>query len=97
MSQSSGLYHRGQVPGVNLGSLRRDLRQERLEEIKRQRRSDHEWAWKDSTPAVSIYVPNVDSTAHKDLIHLTYFSSDKNGYYATKSPKPKKNKDTSED
>ena len=88
---------RGQVPGVNPGSLRRDLQQERLDGTKRQRCSDHERAWKDSTPAVSVHAPNVDSTARKDLSYLTCFNSDKNGHYATKSPKPKKNRDTSED
>ena len=37
------------------------------------------------------------STACKNLSHLTYFNNDMKDYYATKYPKPKKNKDISED
>ena len=52
---------------------------------------------KDSTPAVGIHVPNVASTARKDLNHLTCFNSDKKGHYAIKCPKPRKDRDISED
>ena len=51
---------------------------------------NHERAWKNSIPAVSIYASNVASTAHKDLSHLTCFNSDRKGHYATKCPKPRK-------
>ena len=50
----------------------------------------------DSTPAVGVHTLNVNITACKNLSHLTYFNSDKNGHYATKRPKPKKSRDTSE-
>ena len=53
---------------------------------------NHKRDWKDSTPAIGVHTPNVASTAHKDLSNLTCFNSDRKGHYATKCPKPKKNK-----
>ena len=55
------------------------------------------WPQKDSTPAASVHAPNVASTAREDLSHITCFNYDQNGHYATKCPKPRKNRDTSED
>ena len=66
-------------------------------EKKKQRRLDHEQAWKGFTPAIGIHAPNVTSTARKDLSHLTCFNSDKKAYYATKCLKPRKDRDISED
>ena len=59
-------------------------------EKKKQRRLDHERAQKNSTPAASVYAPNVASTACKDLSHITYFNYNKKDHYATKCPKPRK-------
>ena len=67
------------------------------EGIKKQRRLDHKRAGKDSTSAVGVHASNVASPACKDLSHLSCFNSDKKGHYATNCPKPRKDRDTSED
>ena len=85
------------MPDVNSGSLKQHLQQEKLKGIKRQRRLDHEQAWNDSTLIIGIHAPNIDGTACKDLSYLTCFNNNKNGHYATKYPKPMKNRDTLED
>ena len=42
-------------------------------------------------------ITNTSSGALKDLSHITYFNCDKKGYYATKCPKPRKDRETLED
>ena len=60
-------------------------------EKKKQYCLEHEWAWNNSAPTPA------PSRTPKNLSHITGFNNDKNGHYATKYPKPKKNKNTLKD